>query len=103
MAPKIIIHANILLRTGTTEEWETKNTILREDEAGFEFGVGNFKFGDGVTRWNDLDYFLSLGESYPGDDTAAMAALNAHIASILPHPVYDDGGSFELLYQNAKV
>lgn len=29
--------------------------------------------------------------------------LPAHIISELPHPVYDDGASFLLLYENAKV
>lgn len=29
--------------------------------------------------------------------------LPDHIASLLPHPVYDDGPSLTLLYENAKV
>ncbi len=35
--------------------------------------------------------------------SSASALLDEHINSELPHPVYDDGPSFELLYQNAKV
>lgn len=34
---------------------------------------------------------------------AAELILDNHINSPLPHPVYDDGPSFFLLYQNAKV
>lgn len=34
---------------------------------------------------------------------AVEAAVTAHISSTSPHPIYDDGPSFILLYQNAKV
>lgn len=30
-------------------------------------------------------------------------SLPAHVLAELPHPVYDDGASFVLLYENAKV
>ena len=36
----------------------------------------------------------------PGDISGDLAE---HVDSPLPHPVYDDGPSLELLYQNAKV
>lgn len=46
----------------------------------------------------------------PGQDGAdgigaqeAMAVIEGHINSPNPHPVYDDGPSLLLLYQNAKV
>lgn len=31
------------------------------------------------------------------------SSLPEHIEAELPHPVYDDGASFILLYENAKV
>ena len=82
-------------RRGTSEQWEHKNTILDEGEPGV---CGkNFKIGDGITPWNDLDYFL------PEDQIDVIEILQAHIDSLTPHPIYDDGPSFDLLYQNAKV
>jgi hypothetical protein len=37
----------------------------------------------------------------PGDDTTEL--LLEHINAETPHPVYDDGPSLALLYENAKV
>lgn len=100
------------VRRGTNHEWVTKNPILHEGEPSYEEDTGRLKFGDGVTRWVDLDYIipekdvkaaiqnaLQAGEY----DPIVTADLQAHIDSMNPHPVYDDGPSFLLLYQNAKV
>lgn len=91
------------LRSGTPDEWARKNPILAPDEPGMAIGAGNFKVGDGRTRWNDLPWFIDLPDVTPGDDSAALAALQAHISAEEPHPAYDEGPSFFLLYQNAKV
>ena len=84
-------------RRGTPEQWEHKNTILKEGEPGFAICEKNFKIGDGITPWNDLEYFL------PEDQVDILEAIQEHIDSLTPHPIYDDGPSFDLLYQNAKV
>lgn len=41
----------------------------------------------------------------PGDATDALtqADLTLHINAEMPHPTYDDGTSFILLYENKKV
>lgn len=39
----------------------------------------------------------------PSGLAGTTIALQGHVDSPLPHPVYDDGPSFLLLYQNAKV
>ena len=38
------------------ESWITNNPILADGELGFESDTSNFKIGDGVSRWNDLNY-----------------------------------------------
>lgn len=78
--------------------WTQKNPILADGEPGFETNTGRFKLGDGVTPWVELDYF---NPEQPTD--ASNATLPEHVNSLTPHPVYDDGPSFELLYENAKV
>lgn len=95
--------SDIQLRRGTAERWTSKNPILDEGEPGFESDTGLFKLGDGVTAWTDLDYFRPHTSVIPGDDSSAMNALIAHIEAQEPHPVYDDGPSLLLLYENAKV
>lgn len=58
-----------------------------------------------------VDVFVTLlsntGPPGPQGETGSEGPMNdelpAHIDSELPHPVYDDGASFTLLYDNAKV
>lgn len=90
-------------RAGTSEEWAFKNRILIKDEIGLDTTKGNFKLGDGVTRWNDLDWFIKSDTLFIENEAGALAALLTHIQSPTPHPAYDDGPSFVLLYENAKV
>lgn len=82
-------------RRGTSAEWIDANPILTSGEPAYETDTGKQKIGDGSTRWNDLAYFAG--------DSAGSTDLQTHIDSLTPHPVYDDGPSLELLYQNAKV
>jgi hypothetical protein len=79
--------------------WATKNPLLADGEPGFEMNTGKFKVGTGQTLWNDLPYF------FPGGASGGVVPLElqAHIDHLTPHPVYDDGPSLNLLYENAKV
>ena len=49
----------IQLRRGTAAEWTAANPILAAGEAAIETDTNAFKFGDGTSHWNDLDYALS--------------------------------------------
>lgn len=94
---------HIRFRRGTAETWRIKNPILEDGEPAWESDGddtenGKMKIGNGVTHYNDLPY---VGEA--PDNAATRADLNDHINSETPHPVYDDGPSFQLIYQNAKV
>ena len=97
--------------------WTALNPVLLAGEPGDELDTGRFKLGDGVTPWNELPYYLN--EDAISDMVAQMIAdapgggggggevtaaeLQAHIEDETPHPVYDDGTSFALRYENAKV
>lgn len=73
----------------------SSDPILREAEPGYSNGVT--KVGDGITSWNALPHLVT------SDDVLSGTSLDEHINSELPHPVYDDGPSLLLLYNNAKV
>lgn len=88
----------IRLRRAASFEWEAANPLLKTGEPGYEEDTRQMKVGDGVNRWNTLPYFG--GESGSSPD---LADLLAHINSQTPHPVYDDGPSLALIYENAKV
>lgn len=51
-----IIH-KIKIRRGTATEWLVINPILSEGEPGYEVDTKKLKFGDGLTKWSNLEYF----------------------------------------------
>lgn len=47
------------LRRGLADDWFDANPTLAAGEIGIETDTNTFKFGDGQTAWNDLEYALS--------------------------------------------
>ena len=41
----------------TALNWQTNNPVLLAGELGIETDTGKLKIGDGVSHWNDLNYF----------------------------------------------
>lgn len=85
------------LRRDNSWRWTSLNPVLEDGEPGFETNTGKLKIGDGFKTWSELDYFIPL------DPEDLNETLPEHVNSLLPHPVYDDGPSLFLLYENAKV
>ena len=46
----------IQIRGDTAANWASENPVLAEREMGIETNTNKFKFGDGATAWNSLDY-----------------------------------------------
>lgn len=57
----------IQLRNDTAANWTAANPVLCQSEMGVENDTYKLKIGDGVTAWNDLEYF--------GMSEAAVSAL----------------------------
>ena len=53
--------ARIQLRRDTAASWFTVNPVLANGEPGVEIDERRIKFGDGITPWNDLPYFVGRG------------------------------------------
>lgn len=88
------------LRRATPSEWASSNPILADGEPGFEKDTNKLKIGDGIHRWLELSYISSSSlVVIPVDSDALMV----HVNDLAPHPVYDDGPSLVLLYENQKV
>ena len=49
----------IKLRRDTRANWAGANPILAEGEMGIELDTNKFKFGNGISPWNDLRYGTS--------------------------------------------
>lgn len=94
--PPVPSNNRLRLRRDTPERWAQVNPILADGEPGYERGTGQLKVGDGVTAWNSLPYFVPM-------DPEAGLTLFDHIESEAPHPFYDDGRDFSVLYHNVKV
>lgn len=98
------------LRQGTSDIWAARNTVLMKGEPGLATDTGEFKIGNGVTPWNDLPSYVDedgiadlLAEIVGETGSVTMVEFLAHIDAAEPHPAYDNGADFVLLYENAKV
>lgn len=47
------------LRRDLAENWQSKNPILKDGEPGVERDTNRVKFGNGLTAWLDLPYFVN--------------------------------------------
>lgn len=90
----------IRLRRDNASDWIAANPVLADGEPGYENDTRKLKIGNGSARWVDLEYIAS------STSNAFDEALQAHVDSSEPHPIYDDGPegpSLFLRYMNAKV
>lgn len=99
-------YAKIRPKRGTTNQWETANTILAEGEIGIEFpntGVGTgpikIKQGNGVTPWNSLPYAVDNALFKSLDSIGIVdTATSQEICASLP-----DGSSLAVSVTSAQV
>lgn len=94
--------ALIRFRRDTEARWNLANPVLVSGEPGFEIDTGRVKMGDGQTPWRDLQYFIPK-LTFDATIEELNSLFSDHINSDSPHPVYDDGPSLVLLYENVKV
>ena len=52
----VSVHSDITLRSGSSDEWESVNPVLKLGEIVFDYTLAAFKCGDGVHQFTDLDY-----------------------------------------------
>lgn len=103
-------------KRGPARLWALRNPVLRGGEPGVEADTGFFKLGDGVTPWMQLPYYLTEDSIFTqvqqmildagvgsGGGGVSHDEFEEHVAAVDPHTNYDDGTSFVLRYQNAKV
>lgn len=78
----VTVSTDICLRSGTTDEWEAENPVLKLGEPAWDRTMYAFKVGDGEHTFNELDYIgytwemeqdydfgdIDEGEIIPGPD-----------------------------------
>ena len=74
----------ILHRRGTEEEWNSVDPVLATSEVGYVTSgphSGNFKLGDGTSKWSELPYAGAVGTGYVTSDSIANETIvNADIS-----------------------
>ena len=65
----------IQIRRDIANNWKTANPILAQGEQGLEIDTLQFKFGDGIRKWNDLPYSGNGGGSNMIDGGAASSVF----------------------------
>lgn len=48
----------IILRRDTSENWSNNNPVLLSGEPGYETDTGYLKIGDGVSTWQQLEFYM---------------------------------------------
>lgn len=97
--PRHVDDVTFKLRRDPAATWALKNPVLGTGEPAHETDTGRLKVGDGVTPWNQLDYSIPT-ELLRQMVAEAVAAAGGGTPT---DPGEDDGTSFLLLYENAKV
>lgn len=59
----ITINGQIFEKVDTGVNWESNNPVLPNKMQGFNSTIRQFKIGDGVTAWNDLNYYYGDSSS----------------------------------------
>lgn len=80
------------LRRATSSNWTSSNPILSAGEPGVEIDTNKLKIGDGVTRWNLLQYIA--GSEGPIGPTGPVGPTIPYIF---------DGGSASSIYSNGPA
>jgi hypothetical protein len=85
----------IQLRNDSTLAWEAENPVLAQAEIGVDTTLGKFKIGDGISTWDELDYYANEDLTLPtsikdtiGNDLIVFEKGGTGVARI--HAVQDD-------------
>lgn len=81
----VTISNNILLRRGTTEEWETEDPVLKNGEIVYDETKQSIKVGDGSSRFSNLDY---IGYAWEMDQEYDFGDIDD--GAIIPGPDDED-------------
>lgn len=60
------VTARVTLRKGTKAQWQLSNPILLDGEMAWESDSVRLKVGDGITPWNELNYYKVGDGEVPG-------------------------------------
>ena len=83
-------------RRGTAAAWTAANPVLYSGQIGIETDTRKFKFGDGSTAWNSLDYAAGIALAEWGSITGTLSDqsdLQAELDAKLDAAATDTSGA----------
>ena len=99
------ITAKILNRSDTSVNWSTVNPILAKGQIGFDISNGKNKIGDGVTPWDNLQYFVVESDLiknivFEADTTQGWLNRTSEVSILNTVYIYTD---HEIIERNNKI
>lgn len=79
------------MRNDTAANWNSKNPVLAKGEMGVEIDTKKFKFGDGITKWQELSYASSNEYDLPTATTSTLGGVKSQAAGTDKVVVASDG------------
>ena len=93
------------IATKTSTEWETENPILLKGEMGYDSTSKRYKIGDGVNRWNKLQYDIDTGVLSSGQQLVVngngILGDNTNFSQLVYDPTMSFNGSPGVFKQSA--
>mgnify|MGYP000010230459 CR=1 FL=1 len=84
----------IQLKRDSKAKWEQNNPILAAGEIGIETESGNFKIGDGVKRWKEIEYRGNKLTNFLSDDeTIGLSSKGAREHLVSKDDIASDFGT----------
>ena len=79
------------MRNDTAANWTSRNPILAKGEMGVEIDTKKFKFGDGITSWQDRSSASSKEDDLPTATTSTLGGVKSQAAGTNNVVVAADG------------
>ena len=89
MSTATVRNMRILVRRDDAQLWSDNDPILLKGEMGYEMDAAGLKFGDGVTEWKELPYFMG---GFDGIDGGSVT-----IDTNSSHPTQWPWGNYEVV------
>ena len=109
MGRRIVYKTIFKFKRGNAATWTKLNPILEDGEPGFELDTGKLKIGDGVTAWNDREYFCGDiripvdGKSIEIEDDGTLSLYGFNSAEVDQIPSKGSDGKLNWINQDEPI
>ena len=84
----------IQVKAGTASEWTSVDPVLAEGEFGLETDTRRGKYGDGVSKWSELPYWVSTSYGPTSDRPSNVMVGYPYYDTDLLMPIWWSGSEW---------